>query len=145
MTLLFPARIDNEFRGHRLGLWLFALVMLAKTAIAFGTIFNGRAAAEAADGIPLDSFGAAGAHAFLTVFAMWGLAQLVPGALATIALLRYRAMIPLLYLVFLLEHIARRVLLFTHPLAASVAPGWHINVGLVALMVIGLIVSLRPR
>ncbi len=145
MGLLFPLRIDNEFRGHRLGLWLFALVMLFKTAIAFGTIFNGRNAAQSADGIPLLSFGPVGAEAFLTVFAMWGLAQLVPGALAAIALVRYRSMIPMLFALFLAEHVARRVMLLAKPLAVGTAPGFYINVGLVVVMAVGLALSLRPR
>lgn len=145
MSLLFPPRIDNEFRGHRLGLWLFALVMLFKTAIALATIFNGRTAAQSADGIPLASFGAPGAEAFLTVFAMWGLAQLIPGALAAIALVRYRAMIPMLFALFLAEHVARRAMLLAKPLAVGTAPGFYINVALVAVMVAGLALSLRPQ
>lgn len=53
---LLPQRIDNSFRGYRLALWLFGLVMLVKTGIGVGTIFNGHNAAINADGIPLDTF-----------------------------------------------------------------------------------------
>lgn len=89
---LLPHVIDNTYRGHALGLWLFALVVVAKTGIALGTIFNGRGAAQSADGIPLDSFGAGGADAVVALFAIWGLLQLVFSVLGVLALTRYRAM-----------------------------------------------------
>jgi hypothetical protein len=30
---LLPQRIDNSYRGHKLALWLFALVVFMKTSI----------------------------------------------------------------------------------------------------------------
>jgi hypothetical protein len=73
---LLPQRIDNDYRGRRLALWILLVLLFLRTGIALGTIFNGRAAAQTADGIPLDTFGAAGAQAVLALFAMWGIAQL---------------------------------------------------------------------
>ena len=72
---ILPQRIDNTYRGHPLAVWLFIPVVVLKTGIALGTIFNGRGAAQSADGIPLDSFGASGAEAVVALFAIWGLSQ----------------------------------------------------------------------
>jgi hypothetical protein len=69
MNQILPQRIDNTCRGHPLAVWLFVPVVVLKTGIALGTVFNGRGAAQSADGIPLDSFGASGAEAVLTLFA----------------------------------------------------------------------------
>ena len=112
MTLgrILPRRIDNTYGGHRLALWLFAAILLVKTAIALGTIFNGRDAAQTADGIPLESFGAAGAAAVVSLFAIWGLAQVVISLIGVLALFRYRAMVPLMFALFLFEHVGRRVI-----------------------------------
>lgn len=88
-----PQRIDNAYRGHTLALWLFAAVVFMKTSIGLGTIFNGRTAA---------------------VFAIWGLAQVMIGLLCILALVRYRALVPFLF----------------------------INLALVALMVVGLVLAL---
>lgn len=85
------------------------LVVVFKTGIALGTIFTGRAAAQSADGIPLGAFGAAGAEAVVALFALWGLSQVVLSAFAVLALTRYRAMIPLMYLLLLLEDLAAAV------------------------------------
>ena len=57
---LLPQRIDNRYRGHRLALWLLAVLVLMKGGIGLGTIFNGHSAAASADGIPLDTFTPAG-------------------------------------------------------------------------------------
>ena len=66
---LFPKQADNAYRGHKVALWLFGFIVFVKTAIGAGTIFNGRGAAVNADGIPLDTFGSAGAQAFISIFA----------------------------------------------------------------------------
>jgi hypothetical protein len=139
-----PRRIDNSYRGHKLALWLFALVVLMKTSIGLGTIFNGRNAAISADGIPLDTFTPAAAQAFVSLFAAWGLAQAMIGLLCVVVLVRYRAMVPFMYSLLLLEHLSRRVIFFVMPIArAEDAPGLFINLALVALMVVGLLLSLR--
>lgn len=146
MSRLLPERIDNTFRGHPLALWLFVPVLLVKTGIGLGTIFNGRAAAQSADGIPLETFGEAGAAAFITLFAMWGLSQLVISAFGVLALVRYRAMIPLIFALFLFEHVVRRLILLARPMARTAAPpGLYINLALLLVMAVGLVLSLWSR
>lgn len=143
---LLPTSIDNTFRGPAAALWIFGAVVVAKTAIALGTLLNGRNAAQSADGIPLDRFGADGAAAVVALFALWGLAQLALGALGVLALTRYRAMIPLLFALFFVEHAARRLLLLVKPIArGGTPPGLYINLLLLALMGVGLVLSLWRR
>ena len=144
---LLPERIDNSYRGHKLALWLFAMVVFMKTSIGMGTMFNGRNAAVSADGIPLDTFTPAGAQAFVSVFAAWGLAQTMIGLICIVVLVRYRAMVPFMFLLLLLEHLGRKLIFVVLPVARTAdAPGILINVALVALLVVGLVLSLRrPR
>ena len=143
---LLPGRIDNTYQGHWLALWLFGGLVFMKGAIGLGTIFNGRSAAVSADGIPLDTFGPAGAQAFLAVFAAWGLAQLTINLLGVLALVRYRAMVPLMFTVLLLEHLSRKLILWFLPIARSDSPpGFYINLALVAVMLVGLTLSLWNR
>ena len=143
---LLPQRIDNTHRGHWLGLWLFAVVIIMKGGIGLGTIFNGRSAAIDADGIPLDSFGSAGADAFVSLFAAWGLSQVMLNLIGLLALIRYRALVPFMFALLLLEHLCRKLIFLVLPLARSEsAPGFYINLGIVAVMVAGLILSLRSQ
>lgn len=141
---LLPRPIDNSYHGHKLALWLFGAVVLMKGAIGLGTIFNGRSAAISADGIPLDTFTAAGAQAFVAVFAAWGLGHLMLNLIGLLVLIRYRALVSFMFVVLIVEHLARRLIFWYLPIARSESvPGFYINLGLIAVMVIGLILSLR--
>jgi hypothetical protein len=141
-----PQRLDNAYRGHLAALWLFVPVVVMKTGIALGTIFNGRRVAQSADGIPLDSFGAAGAQAVVALVAIWGLSQLVFSVFGLLALFRYRAMIPFMFALLLSEHLARRWILFLKPIATTGPhPGGYVNLVLTALMIVGLALALWRR
>jgi hypothetical protein len=146
LSQILPHRLDNTYRGHRVALWLFGVVVLLKTGIALGTIFNGRTAAGTADGVPLDQFGAAGAQAVIALFAIWGLAQLVMSVFGVLALTRYRAMVPFMFVLLLLEHLTRRFILLLKPIATTGPhPGSYINLAILGLMVVGLVLSLWRR
>jgi hypothetical protein len=143
---VLPRQVDNSYRGHRLALWLFGVLVFMKTSIGLGTIFNGRSAAASADGIPLDSFGPAGAQAFVSIFAAWGLAQATLGLLCIVVLVRYRALVPLMYALLLLEHLCRKLIFAVMPIERTAdAPGYAINLALVGLMIVGFVLSLRSR
>ena len=120
--------------------------MLLKLGVGLGTVFNGRQAAGSADGIPLDSYTPAAADALVTLFAVWGLAQLVICLLCVLALIRYRAMIPLLFSLLLVEHLGRRLVLYLLPIARNgTPPGFVINLVLSIVLIVGLVLSLRSR
>ncbi len=141
---LLPEQMDNTYRGHRLALWLFAVLVVVKGGIGLGTIFNGRSAATTADGIPLDTFTPAGEQAFVSVFAAWGLSQLVLNLIGLLVLIRYRAMVPLMFALLLLEHLGRKLLFLVLPIArVGTPPGFFVNLVFVAVMIVGLVMSLR--
>jgi hypothetical protein len=143
---LLPQRIDNSYSGHRLALWIFAAIVFVKTSIGLGTIFNGRTAATTADGIPLDDFSPAGTQAFLSLFAAWGLAQATIGMLCVVVLVRYRGLVPFMFSLLLLEHLARRLIFWVMPIARTPdAPGLFINLALATVMIVGLVLSLRSQ
>ena|SRR5258708_23022388 len=143
---IFPRRVDNTYRGYNLALWLFGLLVLMKTGISLGTIFNGYTAASSADGIPLDTFTPAGARAVVSLFALWGLCQLMICLLCVLVLVRYRGMVPFMFALLLLEHLSRRLILHIMPIETTGAPpGYFINLGLLALMICGLALSLWSK
>jgi len=143
---LFPQRIDNTYRGHRLALWLFALLVLMKGGIGLGTIFNGRSAAISADEIPLDTFTPAGEQAFVSIFAAWGLSQLMLNLIGLLVLVRYRAMVPFMFALLLLEHLSRRLIFWILPIARTeTPPGVFVNLLFVVVMIVGLVLSLRSQ
>lgn len=142
----FPEAIDNRYAGQFLALGLLAALLLIRGVIAFNCIINGHQVASGADGIPIDSFTAAGAQTVISDFAVWGVAQLVLCAVGVLALVRYRAMVPLIFAVLLVEHLARRLVLIALPVVTSGhATASFIAPLLFTLEIGGLILSLWPR
>lgn len=140
-----PRQIDNTYQGYRLALWLFGALVLIKLVIGFNSIFHGRDVATSADGIPLDRFGPAGAQAVVSLFALLGCSLLIMGLLCILVLVRYRALVPFMFALLLLENLGKRMILQVLPIATTGAPpGDIVALILVALMVVGLVLSLLP-
>jgi hypothetical protein len=140
---LLPRRADNEYRGRTVALWIFGLVVFVKLAMGLNATFNGRSVASTADGIPLDTYTPAGAQAFVSVFALLGVAHVVLGLLGVLVLVRYRALVPLMFAFLLLEHLGKRLVVRLLPIERIGAPPASvINLALFALMAVGLALSL---
>jgi len=141
-----PPRIDNAYRGYKLALWLFGLLLLIKLAMSLNSIFNSYAVATVADGIPLDTYGPAAACTIVSLFALLGLSHFVICLLGIVALFRYRSMIPLLYALLLVEHLSRRVILHFIPIVRiGTPPGFYVNLILLAVITAGLALSLTGK
>lgn len=150
LSQLFPRRADNSYRGYKLGLWLFALVVLLKLGLGLYFIFDGSVAASSGDGIPLGTFTSAGARTVVSLFALWGVEHLMIALLCLLVLIRYRTMVPLLFTLLLVEHLSRTLVFHFLPFATTGAGGESpgispIPYGFLALIVVGLALSLRSR
>lgn len=149
LNRIFPRQIDNQFRGRRLAIWLLIPVVVLKLIIGANSMLDTRQVATSADGIPLASFDAAGAQAVVALFALLGLFQLLLGLLGALMLIRYRAAIPLIYLLLLVQQLGFRALDLAHPIvgsgAASAGIGSALVSAILAMTVIGFVVSLLSR
>jgi len=143
---LLPRRVDNTYHGNKLALWFFALLVLMKISISLNSIFNGYSVASSADGIPLDTFTSAGAQTVVSLFALLGLSHLMICLLCILVLVRYRAMIPFMFALLLLERLSRKLILHFLPIPKTgTPPGSTVNLVLLAVMIIGLALSLRSQ
>jgi hypothetical protein len=76
---------------------------------------------------------------------VWGLSQLLLGLLYVVALWRYRALVPLLYLLLILEYAGRIAIGTWKPLPTlGTPPGAPGGVVLLGVAVLMLSLSLRP-
>ena len=143
---LLPQTIDNTYRGHRLALWLFGLLLFMKLAVSLNSIFNGYSVASSADGIPLDTYPPAAARTIVALFALFGLAHFMICLLGILVLVRYRSMIPFMFALLLVEHLSRRLILLLIPIVrVGTPPAFAVNLVLAALMIAGLALSLWRR
>ncbi len=146
LNQLLPRHVDNTYHGYKLALWLFGVVVFMKVPISLNSIFNGYMVASRADGIPLDTFTPAGAQAVISLFAAWGLSQLIICLLCILVLARYRALVPFMFALLVLEHLSRRLIFQVLPIVRTGAPpGFFVNLALLTLMVVGLALSLRSH
>lgn len=140
---LLPRAIDNDYRGQKAALWLLGLLLLMKTAMGLNSIINGYKVASSADGIPLDTYPAAAASTIVALFGIWGLGHFMMCLIGILVLARYRSMVPFIFALFLLEHLARKSILRLHPIVRTGnPPASLINLALLALMIAGLALSM---
>ncbi len=150
---LFPKQLDNNYRGYKLAIWLLVLLLLFKTSISVNAVnwnplMTSGEVLQRADGIPLDTFSANAADAAVLLFAVWGVTHLVLNLLGFIALVRYRTMIPLIYLLMAIDHIGRKAAAEAFPIIRvnDGTVGVPVNLILIALLLIGFGMSLTtPR
>jgi hypothetical protein len=143
---LLPRPIDNTYRGYKVALWLFGLVVGVRILQSLAAIFNGYSTAIKADGIPLDSYPPAAAQTAVALFAQASLWRLTFCSVCVLVLARYRSAVPLMFVVLALNFLAAQLLFWFVPLARTgTPPGPYVNLAQFALTVIGLALSLRSR
>lgn len=144
---LFPTQFDNNFQGQGAALWLLGLLLALKLVIALNSIFNTESVAAGADKFPLASYGVDGARAVLMLLALHSLAELMLALVGVLTLVRYRTMAPFVFLLLTVEHVARRFILRSYAIERSEPSSiaFIVNMGLLAILVAGLALSLWPR
>ena len=143
---ILPQNIDNTYRGHKLALWIFGSIVVLKTIISVNTILNGYSVLSSADGVPLATFPPAAAQTMVSLSAIWAFSHLIMCLLFIVVVLRYRRAVPLMFTLLLVEHLGRRLILYLMPIATTATPpGFYVNVVLIALMIVGLVLSLLHR
>lgn len=145
---LLPRTIDNDYRGHPLALWAFVAITGMTLWRSLVHVFRADGGAQSIATIPLDRYPEAAATAVIVIFSLWGLQQLVVGFVYVVALARYRALLPFLYLLLLVEYLGRLGLgAWKGPLeTVSAPPGARLNVAMIVLASVLLGLSLRaPR
>lgn len=143
---LFPTTIDNTYRGHKLALPVFGLLLFMRLAMSVNSMFNGAAVLTSADGVPLDSYPPAAAGTIVALFALNGLSHLILVVLGILVLVRYRSMIPFMFALLLVDQLGRKLILLLLPIVrVGAPPASRISAILLGLTATGLALSLWRR
>jgi len=118
---ILPRQVDNTYRGYKVALWLFGLLVFMKAGISLGSIFNGYLRRVPPTGSPGHIHARRRAGRSFS-FALWGLSQLMICLLCVLVLVRYRAMVPFMFALLLLEHLSRKLILQIMPIDTTGAP-----------------------
>jgi hypothetical protein len=144
LSPLLPSQADNDYRGHKPALWLFAIVIFMRSTMSMNGMLNTQVVASKADGIPLDTYAPAAAHSVITLFALLSLANLMLYLIGIVVLIRYRSLVPLMFSVLLLQYLGTRLIHWLRPIEMSGRTiGLYMNLALAALMIAGLALSLH--
>lgn len=141
-NLFLPRSIDNRYRGRKLALWIFWVVVLVRAAQGVSLLVNGPSIVREADGIPLETFPPAAAQSVVAMFVLSGSARLVLSVMALLVFIRYRSAVPLVLALLALDQAAKQLLLYAYPLYRVGNPiGPTVNGVLLFLTITGLVLS----
>ena len=122
--IILPDTLDNRFPGHSAALLLFYAITLLTLGRSLAHTFLPDGGAQTIATIPLDDFSDPAAATVVSIFAFWGWSQLLLGILMALAAIRYQSMVPLFYLIVLLEYLGRIFIGYLKPLlTVSTPPG----------------------
>jgi hypothetical protein len=144
---ILPKSIDNTYRGHWLGAWILALVAIVKLGQGLQTVVHTQHVALGPDGIPIGTYSPAAAQQVLALLALLGMYVTIVPLQCLLVLLRYRALVPLMYLFLVAVQLGARTVATLRPDGqAGPAPyGSFINLGILAATMIGFAMSVTER
>ncbi len=121
---ILPRIVDNNYRGHKIALWFYYLITAVTIVRSLIHMLKDDGGAQSIATIPLDRYTDAGAATVILIFSYWGLSQLMFGIIQFIVSLKYKSLIPLMYLLLILEWTGRLLIGIWKPIETSgQAPG----------------------
>jgi len=141
---LFPSTVTNQVKGYQLASSLFlilSIVSIGRSLIHFLAPDGG---AGTIAGIDL-SF--AGSQSVVFAFGLWGLSQLIYGFLQFLVAIRYRSLVPLMYLILIAETLGRMLVgVMKPPILLHTPPGGIANYLILPLAIVMLVLTrLTPK
>ena len=134
---VFPKQLDNSFRGNRIAVVVFALITVFTLVRSCIHIFAPDGGASSIAGI---NTSVEGGSNIISMFAFWGLAQLLIGLVYVVVFFRYKSLIPFMYILIIIEYSGRVLIGMAKPLIVSQTPpgaiGDYILIPLAILMLI---------
>ena len=106
-------------------------------------IFTPDGGVQSIAGFPLSSYPDAASSLVVLTFSLWGASQLLMGFVYLVVLLRYRSLIPLMYVLIFIEYLSRMLLgVFKPVISTHVIPGGVGDYIMIPLALIMLFLSL---
>ncbi len=143
LNKFFPQHADNAYHGHKLALWIFALVVLIRVFQGLNTFLNPRTTARYADGIPLHTYAPAAEQTTASLFSMLGLYAFIIYLICILVLIRYRSLVPVMFALLLLQNIGSKLVFHFLPIIRTgTPPAIYMSWILLSFIVAGLALSI---
>jgi hypothetical protein len=140
LQTMLPNKADNTIRGSKIPFYVFILIAVIGLVRSCIHIFSPDGGAGSIAGMDLTG---SGANEVIFAFALWGSAQFIYALLQWVVILRYRSLVPLMWIVQFLETIGRMLVGSIKPVTfAQAPPGAYQNYVYLVLAVLMVILSL---
>lgn len=117
--ILLPVKIDSTLRGWKLPFYIFALYAVISTVRSCIHLLAPDGGAGSIAGMNLS---VAGADGIIFAFALWGSSQLLFAVIQLLVVVRYRSLVPLMWLMLILEVLLRELVGATKPVTFAHTP-----------------------
>lgn len=143
---IFPKQINNTYTGHPIALYTFYIITFITIVRSLIHILAPDGGAQSIATISLDTYSVESANTVIFMFGLWGISQLLLGILFLIITIRYKALIPLMYLFIFTEYTLRLILGFFKPITLTgVAPGGIGNYMFIILSILLFMLSMKTK
>jgi hypothetical protein len=139
LAILLPTRVDNTVYGMKLPVYVFAVIAIASTIRSLIHLLSPDGGAASIAGMDLS---VAGANGIIFAFALWGSSQLIYAIVQLLVAFRYRSLVPLMYVLLIIEVLLRMLVGYMKPVTfAHTPPGAIGNYVILPLAVVMLVLS----
>lgn len=143
---LLPSVINNDYKGRKIAKLVFLGITILTVIRSLIHVFAPDGGAQSIATIPLDTYTQAGAASVIMIFSLWGLSQLLMGVVYSFVYLKYRSLIPAMYVLLIAEYVMRIVIGMMKPIeTVGTAPGGVGNWIIVPICIIMLVLSLSKN
>lgn len=141
ISKLFPESADNNYKGSKIASIMLLIIALVGTVRSCIHLLAPDGGAGSIAGMDLS---AAGAKGIIFAFSLWGSAQLLYAFIQLAVYFRYKTLIPLMYILIIVETLLRMFVGHIKPVNFTHTPPGQIgNYIMIPLAIIMLILSVK--
>jgi hypothetical protein len=97
----------QQYSGTKFALYAFYILTIFTLIRSCIHMFASDGGAQSIATIPLNQYSIEAGSVIILIFALWGLSQFLMGVVYVVVILRYKGLIPLFYLLIVIEYAAR--------------------------------------
>ena len=142
---IFPKDINNDYKGYRIAAYIFmiySIISITRSCIHF---FSPDGGAGSIAHIDLSQ----GGKNIIFAFGLWGSSQLILAFIQLLVSIKYKSLLPFMYILLFLEYCFRALLGIMKPLVfkagAGTPPGGYLDKIMIPLALIMLTLSLMTK
>ncbi|PKM64509.1 MAG: hypothetical protein CVU96_02480 [Firmicutes bacterium HGW-Firmicutes-20] len=137
---ILPKQADQEYFGHIVAYYIFVLISITSMIRSLIHVFFVDGGAGVIAGLNLSL----GGENIVFAFGLWGVSQTIYALIQLLVAFRYKSLIPLMYVLLILETLGRMLIgVIKPPILQSVPPGGYANWILLLLSITMLYLSIK--